>query len=415
MTRDERLDAPGAGGRGPAAAGRLRAALLCAALCVLAGLPARAGQAAVEAKKKSLADINAQLEEKKAELEKYRQEEQRISDELSGLKKEEKQTAARRRDLEGKLERAKARSGDARLKYDSLEKSRKELTGDIHGELVMLSLQKEFYYPYYGMRDIDKDMLMRYAMLKKRALLSSMKGESLRVHRDMETLIQKGAELRSRQAMLRRQSSENKSALRAKQSELEQAREEQARLSAELQSLREAALGLTRLVKKLQKQAPYISSDFNANLPIPRGSMSWPAVGKVISRFGRENVPGLKTWIVREGIRIATDADAPVHAALPGKVIYAGPFRTYGNVVIVDHEKGFFTIYGLLSRIDAARGEEVTPGTQLGLAGKDTQAMSTGRKASGSAVYFEIRKGDRAIDPLKWLPDRIERAPSARN
>lgn len=415
MTRDERRNAPGADGRGLRAAGALRAVLFCAALCVLAVLPARAGQAVVEAKKKSLADINAQLEEKKAELEKYRQEEQRISDELSGLKKEEKLTAVHRRDLESQLEKAKARTGDARLKYDSLERSRKDLTGDIHGELVMLSLQKEFYYPYYGIRDIDKDMLMRYAVLKKRALLSSMKGESLRVHRDMESLIQKGAELRSRQALLRRQSSANKTALKAKRSELEKTREEQARLSDELQSLQEAALGLTRLVKKLQKQAPYISSDFNANLPIPRDAMSWPAMGKVISRFGRENVPGLKTWIVREGIRIATGEDAPVRAALAGKVIYAGPFRTYGNVVIVDHEKGFFTIYGLLSRIDASRGEEVTPATQLGLAGKDTQAMSTGNKAPGSAVYFEIRKGDRAINPLKWLPDRMERAPSAKN
>jgi septal ring factor EnvC (AmiA/AmiB activator) len=131
--------------------------------------------------------------------------------------------------------------------------------------------------------------------------------------------------------------------------------------------------------------------------------MAWPAQGKVISKFGREDVPGLKTWIVREGIRIATEPDAPVSAALAGKVIYAGPFRTYGNVVIIDHDKGFFTIYGLLSRIDAVKGQEVAPSDQLGLAGEDTQAVGSGRKSSGSAVYFEIRKGDRAIDPVKWL------------
>ncbi len=363
-----------------------------------------AAETAVEKKQKNLDEINRQLEEKKQEMEKYREEEDRIAAELSGLKKEESQNAARRRELEQQLSGARSRSSDARLKYDSLEKTRKDLAGDIHGELVMFSLQKDFYYPYYGIRDITKDMLMRSAMFNKRALLTKIKGESARIHKDMELFSRRGAELRSRNEALRRQSSERRTVLRAKQSELEKTREQQARLARELQDLQNAALGLTKLVKKLQKQAPYRSKDFDRTLPIEPGSMRWPADGKVISRFGREDIPALKTWIVREGIRIATARQAPVHPALEGKVIYAGPFRTYGNVVIVDHEKGFFTVYGLLDTIGTATGRQVSPATTIGLAGEDTQAVSSGKKASGSAVYFEIRKGDRAIDPLKWLP-----------
>jgi len=369
-------------------------------------LPALAGaQASANPQKKSLEEINRQLEDKKRELDLYRAEEERIVTEISGLKKEEKQTASRRAELEGQLERSRSRSGDARQKYDSLEKAKKELAGDITGELVMFSLQKDFYYPYYGTRDISKDMLMRSAMINKRALLTRIKGESVRVNRDLTTLRAVGAELKSRQELLRKQSSARKSMVKSKQGELEKAREQQAKLARELENLQNAALGLTRLVKKLQKQAPYRSNEVAGELSIARGSLAWPAVGKIISRFGREDVPGLKTWIVREGIRIATETDAPVTAALDGKIIYAGPFRTYGNVVIVDHEKGFFTIYGLLSRIDAAKGQAVTTGATLGLAGEDTQAVSSGSKAPGSAVYFEIRKGDRAIDPLKWLPN----------
>ncbi len=366
--------------------------------------PAPGQQSAVEVKKKNLDEINLQLENKKVELEQYRLEEERIAAEISGLKKEEKQTAARRAELEGQLNKSRSRSGEARQKYESLEKAKKGLAGDISGELVMYSIQKDFYYPYYGLRDISKDILMRSAMLNKRALLSRIKGETVRVNKDIETLKQKGAELKSRQELLRRQSSAQKAMVKARQSALEQTRAQQARLARELENLQNAALGLTRLVKKLQKQAPYRSQE-GADLPINKGSLSWPARGKVISQFGREDVPGLKTWIVREGIRIATGPEAPVYAALAGKVIYSGPFRAYGNVVIIDHEKGFFTIYGLLSRIDAAKGEAVSALTPLGLAGEDTQAMSSGRKSSGSAVYFEIRKGDRALDPLKWLPE----------
>jgi len=369
--------------------------------------PGCAGQAAVEVKKKNLEEISRQLEDKKRELEQYRLEEERISKELSSLKKEEKQTASRRNELEGQLKNSRSRAGDARQKYDSLEKAKKDLAGDISGELVMYSFQKDVYYPYYGMRDISKDMLMRLAMFSKRAMLTRIKGETARVNSDIETLRRKGSELKTRQELLRRQSSAQKSMLKSKQGELEKTHEQQARLSRELENLQNAALGLNRLVKKLQKQAPY-RSEGTSDLPIDKGSLAWPAQGKVISRFGREDVPGLKTWIVREGIRIATEPDAPVRAALAGKVIYSGPFRAYGNVVIVDHEMGFFTIYGLLGRIDASKGQVVSALSPLGLAGEDTQAMSSGKKSSGSAVYFEIRKGDRALDPLKWLPASLQ-------
>ncbi len=380
-----------------------RTLLKLLALLLFLGAAPAAAQGKVESKKKNLEEINRQLEDKKQELDRYKAEEEKIVSELAGLKKEEKQTAARRAELEAQLERSRARSGETRQKYDSLEKARRELSGDITGELVMFSLQKDFFYPYYGQRDLSKDMLMRSAMFSKRALLSRIKGESAKVNKDLNELKSRREQLQVKRQLLAKQSSAHKNLLKSKQGELEKTREQQAKLERELANLQNAALGLTRLVKKLQKQAPYRSAEGPAELPVPRGSLAWPAQGKVISKFGREDVPGLKTWIVREGIRIATLAGAPVTAAMGGKVIYSGPFRTYGNVVIVDHEKGFFTIYGLLSRIDASKGQEVMPGSLLGLAGEDTQAFSSGRKAQGSAVYFEIRKGDRALDPLKWL------------
>jgi septal ring factor EnvC (AmiA/AmiB activator) len=373
-------------------------------LLALLLFPVFAGaQASVDSGKKSLEEINRQLDDKRKELDLYRAEEERITSEIAGLKKEEKQTASRRVELEAQLEKSRARSADARQKCDSIERAKKDLAGDITGELVMFSLQKDFYYPYYGASDMSRDMLMRAAMLNKRALLTRIKGESDRVNRDMKNLRARGVELKSRQELLRKQSSAHKSMVKSKQGELEKSREQQAKLTRELENLQNAALGLTRLVKKLQKRSPYRSNEQQSDLPIIRGSLAWPAAGKIISRFGREEVPGLKTWIVREGIRIATEKDAPVTVVMEGKVIYAGPFRTYGNVVIVDHEKGFFTIYGLLGRIDAVKGQAVEAASQLGLAGEDTQAVGSGRKADGSAVYFEIRKGDRAIDPVKWL------------
>jgi len=356
-----------------------------------------------EAQKKSLEEVSRQLEDKKKELDHWREEEERITSELAGLKKAEKKDTSRRQELEYQLDNSRSRSSDARQKYESLEKARKNIDGDISGALVMYAMQRHFYYPFYGMRDISRDILIRSAVLGKRALLSSIKGESQRVNKDMENLKRKSVDLEARQDLLRKQASAHKNELKTMRDELERTRGLQAKLTVELENLQSAALGLTRLVKKLQKQAPYREDTSPGDLPIERRSLPWPAEGKVISRFGREEVPALKTWIVREGVRISAGAQAPVRAVLKGNVIYSGPFRTYGNVVIVDHEKGFFTVYGLLSRIDVVKGQTVEALATLGLAGEDTQNVGGAAGSGGSAVYFEIRKGDRALDPMQWL------------
>jgi septal ring factor EnvC (AmiA/AmiB activator) len=69
-------------------------------------------------------------------------------------------------------------------------------------------------------------------------------------------------------------------------------------------------------------------------------------------------------------------------------------------VVILDHGKGFFTIYGFLKEISVKVGDKVNEHGQVGLAGEDTQSSSgTGQ----NAVYFEIRQGTTAVDPQDWL------------
>jgi len=82
-------------------------------------------------------------------------------------------------------------------------------------------------------------------------------------------------------------------------------------------------------------------------------------------------------------------------------VIYAGPFRSYGNVVILDHGGGFFTIYGFLSDIKAEGGQQLNAGQVLGATGRDTQGSAMGSGAD--ALYFEVRVGTTAQDPMQWL------------
>lgn len=378
--------------------------LILLVLLLLAAPGAVRAEDQISVKKKSLEEIRQQLEEKKKELEKYKAEEDRISEEISGLKKEEKVSTVRQKELEAQLVRSRAKSAESRQKSESLSKAYRDVQGDIYGELAMYSLAKDFYYPYYGRRDLSGGLLLKSAIFEKNSLINRIKGETARVKGDIQVLTRQNVELTAKKKLLATQRSAHKNLVKSKMTELERTREKQARLAHEVENLQNAAQGLTRLVKKLEKQAPYKRTAGTREPPIDRNSLPWPARGKVISRYGREEVPLLKTWIVREGIRIRTDGPVAVSPVMEGKVIYAGPFRTYGNVVIVDHEQGaFFTVYGLLSEILVAKNAAVTAASTLGRSGTDTQAVSGGGPGNYSAVYFEIRVGAESVDPLPWL------------
>ena len=365
--------------------------------------PLRAGDK-VAASKQNLEEVRRQLEEKKKELEKYRQEEDLINREISDLRKEDKLNVGRQKELEVKLTRSRTARGEAKDKFDSLSKAYRDLRGDLYGEAVTYSLDRDFYYPYFGLEDISRAVLLKSAILRKQGLIDRIKGETAKIEVDMRVLSRQNLELKSQKELVDKRRKAHRNVVRDKMTELERTREKKNRLLAEVENLQNASRGLTKLVRKLEKQAPYRSSSAGKKeLPVPRHSLPWPVRGAVISRYGREEVPLLKTWIVREGIRIRSVESATVFPVMGGKVIYSGPFRTYGNVVIVDHEKGFFTIYGLLDGILVSRNDVVTPGSPLGHAGEDLLAVSGSGERDYNAVYFEIRVGAESVDPMLWL------------
>src|SRR6185295_5801093 len=115
-------------------------------------------------------------------------------------------------------------------------------------------------------------------------------------------------------------------------------------------------------------------------------------------------VKELNTWVIRQGIQIEAPAGAAVRSVAAGRVVYVGPFRRYGRIVIVDHGSGFFSIYGYLDRIARAKGEDVDAKDLVGFAGPTEEA---GPQATGRAVtYFEVRQNGTALDPLNWLETR---------
>jgi hypothetical protein len=125
----------------------------------------------------------------------------------------------------------------------------------------------------------------------------------------------------------------------------------------------------------------------------------WPVIGNVVSPFSKD-----RNGRPHEGIDIAVVVGTPVLAAKAGTAVFVGTMGGYGNVVDIQHEDGYKTRYGHLSKFQTTRGKVLARGEQFALSGGAPGAPGAGN-SRGPHVHFEIRtKNDTPVDPLLHLP-----------
>jgi murein DD-endopeptidase MepM/ murein hydrolase activator NlpD len=120
------------------------------------------------------------------------------------------------------------------------------------------------------------------------------------------------------------------------------------------------------------------------------------APGRISSPFGNRFDPFTHHLSFHPGMDLVAPAGTPILAAGGGKVIYAGPMTGYGNTVDIDNGNGYVTRYAHASKIEVRVGQNVQPGQLIARVG------STGR-STGPHLHFEVRVGDRAVDPAAYL------------
>jgi septal ring factor EnvC (AmiA/AmiB activator) len=151
------------------------------------------------------------------------------------------------------------------------------------------------------------------------------------------------------------------------------------------EELRETLLSLSRKESKQKVRA----SDF-AGL---RGKLPFPLEGKILTKRGPLNGGSQEK---KKGIYIEAPAGTEVKAVAEGRVDFSGWLKGYGQIVVINHGSRFFTVSAHLSERGKQQGDLVEQGELIGLLGE------TG-SLTGPNLYFEIRKGDTNLDPLKWL------------
>jgi septal ring factor EnvC (AmiA/AmiB activator) len=118
-----------------------------------------------------------------------------------------------------------------------------------------------------------------------------------------------------------------------------------------------------------------------------------PVAGPVVGRFGETTDAGRAT-----GVSYAPPPAALVSAPCKGRIDFAGPFRSYGNMVILDCGGGYRFVLAGLDRIDTQPGTNVRAGQPVGRM-PDFSPGAHGRPT----LYVQLRRGSDAIDPGRFL------------
>jgi murein hydrolase activator len=124
-----------------------------------------------------------------------------------------------------------------------------------------------------------------------------------------------------------------------------------------------------------------------------KGQLKLPVRGQLMNRFGAPREESGSSW---KGLFIRAVTGETVRAVGDGRVVYADWLRGFGNLLILDHGKGYMSLYayndGLLRQVgESVRGGD--PVAQVGASGGSAE----------SGLYFELRRDGKPFDPLRWV------------
>ncbi len=382
------------------------------------------------------AQTDAEVEQKKRDLDKLKKEVEQMKARRSQLLKQEKNIVGQLEDIDQDLKIAEKMVKDYSWILHVTDKKINKLAAEIDSITVRLErrqnamskrLRAIFVYGKYSdlevlfSADSFNQMIERFEFLKliaeqDRVLYDDIKAAQAALVAKHAELEQKHAD--TRQILVEKKHSEDR---------IEQRKVERKQLLSSVQNDR---LEHEKMIAEKKKAAQRIESFFanllrkqkearkreggggkgspgakepsdniaesNHYLYKNRGKLPWPVRGKVIEGYGKRVHPKYNTVTFNKGIDIGAAQGQTVSAIYKGKVIFADWFSGYGNLVIVDHDGGFFSLYAHLDDIGVSAGGSVEQGSAIGTVG------NTG-STKEPHLHFEIRYQDQTINPSSWL------------
>ncbi len=243
--------------------------------------------------------------------------------------------------------------------------------------------------------------------------------EEERKRREQEALARAAAEKAAKEAEIAAQKAAREAEEQARRAAHEAeiaakaaVKEKHEREVAELKKAKEAEIAAAKVAQEAEAKAQAAVRDAaraaertaadqrqaaeRANRPFShaQGEMPFPARGRVVVRFGQTD----ESQSLSKGISIETRPDGQVIAPYNGQVVFAGPFRGYGLLLIIEHGEGYHTLLAGMARIDGTVGQHLTTGEPVGVMGQQGEGKPL--------LYVELRHNGQPVNPLPWLTAR---------
>ncbi|VVT34753.1 Septal ring factor EnvC (AmiA/AmiB activator) [Hoeflea sp. EC-HK425] len=264
--------------------------------------------------------------------------------------------------------------------------------------------------------DLKELATLRQAIASERVSLAAALEQNAAEEQRLANLAAEKAALQQESQRRLDRERQRAEALSVRSSELESVI---ASLAEEIVSLREAAEAARKAEEERQRQlaerlerarafAAVAVPDKNRIMPAYQfsklsGTLSHPVKGETVRHFGADDGTGHTL----AGEVLATDQGATVHAPADGWIAYAGPFRSYGQVVIIDTGENHHVVLAGMEQIKVAAGRFVVSGEPVATMGQTRFAGSAALSLASErpTLYIEIRKDGQPVDPRLWWND----------
>ncbi len=248
----------------------------------------------------------------------------------------------------------------------------------------------------------DKRIFVEYNLKidQLKTLKSDLERDALKKERIMTGIEQKKREIETEKSKKAAYLGKVRQDRKSYESSLKELQANASRLQAMLTRLE--ALSRRKLSSRHEKPGSKLKPQ--ADLPaVPdrgfssqKGRMNLPVRGEIIESYGKHKHPEFNSYTFSKGLSVSASSGAEIKAIYEGTVIFSDYFKGFGNMMVVDHGGGYFSLYAHASRLSKKVGAEVARHETIGAVG-DVDSNK------GSMLYFEIRHQGKPVDPAEWV------------
>lgn len=352
---------------------------------------------------KELEDVERQIRSTKKSIKRIEREETNILDEVEKVNRKVAKRRQATRSIEKSIGRVKSKVRSAGKKIKALEKKRTVLRERLSERLrAMYKMRSGSMMKVLFSSSTSEDLGKRYkymtmVMSSDKDLMKEYETHLFKLENERDRYDSLKSELEGDKKRLKKSTYAAKLELKGKKRLLKSVTKEKKNHLKMIKELENASKELKELLASLKDDEPIEVS--TGSFVKSKGFLKMPVKGSLVSFYGKEKHPEFNTVTFNNGIVISSSFGSAVRNVHNGKVAFVGWLKGYGQMMIVDHGRGYYTLYGYLFKVLKKKGDYVYRGDEIALVGESGTHDEPG-------LYFEIRQKGTPRDPSVWLSRR---------